>query len=611
MAEQAVELVGSGPDTSRSVWQWARQGLAKPYVIPLVLGAIPLTMVVGLALLVFYTTFVPQLPTTLQFTLAHWTELANASLWSRVIPNTLIVGIGAVAVTLFFAAPMAWLIIRTTIPFRNTLLTCIALVMVLPPFVKSMGWVLLLNERIGILNRIAVSLLPIDSFPVSLNNVWGIAWVMGLTLMPSTFFLIAGPMRQMDPALEEAAAICGVSRFKTLFHVSLPLVWPAIIASGIFTFMTAISLFEVPAIIMGLGGGTPLLATQMFFSVYSESGTAIRYGAAGVYGVLMMVPCLIGLYFYFKVINKGHRYSVVTGKGYRPRDVEIGLWKWPALAFIGLFLLCAAVLPLLWLIWVSLASFRLPSIEALGHLNFRFYQPDYIVASFGGWPVILNTLILIVATCAGVIFLSVMISWIVVRTKLPIRRVMDAAAMLPHAIPGLAFAFALFIAALTLEIWSGAIIVGTLSILVVANILDHLSYTTRVTNSALIQVHNELEEASRTCGATAWKSILFVLIPLIRPALIFATVWVALRTFRELTMALFLAGTDNKVMAVRIWLMWNEGGLSEAAAGAVVMTAVCAIILFFGFVVTKGGVLAPATGAAPKKMAPQPLPIGK
>ena len=592
MADQTIArtrdpLAAAGP----ALWHAVTNALAKPYAIPLLLGAIPLLMVAVLALLVFYTTFVPQLPTTLQWTLAHWSTLANAHLWTRVIPNTLIIGVGAVAVTLFFAAPMAWLIVRTTIPFRNTLLTCIALVMVLPPFVKSMGWVLLLNERIGIINRLVVAVLPIESFPVSVNNVWGIAWVMGLTLVPSTFFLIAGPMRQMDPALEEASAICGVSRFKTLLHVAVPLVWPAVVASAIFTFMTAISLFEVPAIVMGLGGGTPILATEMFFAVYSESGAAIRYGAAGVYGVLMMVPCLIGLYFYFKIINKGHRYGVVTGKGYRPRDIEIGAWKWPALAFVGFFLLCAAILPPLWLIWISIASFRLPGLEALAHLNFQYYTPENIVSNFGGWQVIENTILLIVSTCVGVIFFSIMISWVVVRTKLPIRRTMDAAAMLPHAIPGLAFAFALFIAALTIEVWAGVIIVGTLSLLVLANVLDHLSYTTRVTNSALIQVHTELEEASRTCGTSQIKTIVFILIPLIRPALVFVTVWVALRTFREMTMALFLAGTDNKVMAVRIWLMWNEGGLSQAAAGAVVMTMGCGVLLFIGFVLTKGGVL--------------------
>jgi iron(III) transport system permease protein len=356
--------------------------------------------------------------------------------------------------------------------------------------------------------------------------------------------------------------------------------------------MTAISLFEVPAIIVGLGGATPVLATEMFFAVYGgDTGTEIRYGAAGVYAVLMMVPSLVGLYFYFKVINKSHRFSVVTGKGYRPRDVDIGRWKWPGLAFIGVFLLCAAVLPLLWLIWISLASFRMPGIEALSHLDFKYYAPNYIVESFGGWEIILNTVVLIVSVCIFVMLISVMISWIVVRTKLKIRRLVDGAAMLPHAIPGLAFAFALFITALVFEVWSGIVLLGTMAILVAANVLNHLSYTTRVTNAALIQVHDELEEASRTCGVSPLKTIFLVLIPLIRPALIFATFWVSLRTFRELSMALFLTGTDNRVMAVRVWMMWNEGGLSQAAAGAVVMTIGCGVLLFIGFIATKGRIL--------------------
>jgi iron(III) transport system permease protein len=592
MAEQTIDQNRGLTQTAQSFRQWAGETLAKPYVIPLILGGVPLIVVVLFGLIILYTTFTPRLPTTLEWTLEHWANLASLHLWSVVMPNTLIVGFGAVAVTLFFAGPMAWLIVRTTIPFKHSLLTCIALVMVLPPFVKSMGWVLLLNERIGIINRAVISILPIETFPFSVNNVWGIAWVMGLTLMPTTFFLIAGPMRQMDPAMEEAGSICGASRFKIFLHVSLPLVWPAVIAAGIFTFMTAISLFEVPAIIVGLGGATPVLATEMFFAVYGgDTGTEIRYGAAGVYAVLMMVPSLVGLYFYFKVINKSHRFSVVTGKGYRPRDVDIGRWKWPGLAFIGVFLLCAAVLPLLWLIWISLASFRMPGIEALSHLDFKYYAPNYIVESFGGWEIILNTVVLIVSVCIFVMLISVMISWIVVRTKLKIRRLVDGAAMLPHAIPGLAFAFALFITALVFEVWSGIVLLGTMAILVAANVLNHLSYTTRVTNAALIQVHDELEEASRTCGVSPLKTIFLVLIPLIRPALIFATFWVSLRTFRELSMALFLTGTDNRVMAVRVWMMWNEGGLSQAAAGAVVMTIGCGVLLFIGFIATKGRIL--------------------
>ena len=202
-----------------------------------------------------------------------------------------------------------------------------------------------------------------------------------------------------------------------------------------------------------------------------------------------------------------------------------------------------------------------------------------------------NTALLVIGVCFFAIFFSIMISWIVVRTKLKIGKVFDVAAILPHAIPGLAFAFGLFIIALTIEVWTGLALLGTLTILIAANVLNHISYTTRVTNAALIQIHNELEEASRTCGVSQFKTIFFVLIPLIRPALVFVTVWVALRTFREMTTALFLTGTDNKVMAVEVWLMWNEGGLAQAAAGAVVMTVGCAVLLFIGFLVSKGGVL--------------------
>lgn len=590
MSEQV--LGGRGSSGVFAPVQSLRAVLAKPAAVPLIIGILPLLAILLLGLVILYTTFVPALPTTFDWTLDHWRILERAFLWTNVIPNTLVVGIGTVIIALFFACPTAWLIVRTAMPAKNFLLTSIALVMVLPPFVKSMGWVLLANERIGIINKALLAILPIKSLSLSVNNIWGIAWVTGLTLMPTAFFLIAGPMRQMDPAMEEAAVMCGANRISTFARIGMPLIWPSVVAAAIYIFMTAISIFEIPAIVVGLGSKTPVLATEMFYAIYGEdAGANIHYGIAGVYGVLMTVPSLIGLYFYFKVINQSHRYAVVTGKGYRPRDLDIGSWKWLGLAFVGFYLLCATVLPLLWLIWISLASFRLPSIDALAHLNFAYYAPSYVVTAFGGWEVIENTILLIVGVCVGVLVFGVMISWVVVRTKLKIRHAMDAVALLPHAIPGLAFAFALFIVALMIQVWTGITVLGTLGILIVANILHDLSYTTRVANSALLQVHNELEESSRTCGVSSLKTIFFILVPIIRPALVFATIWVALRTFSELTMAQFLTGAGNRVMAVRVWLTWNGGGLAQSAASAVVMTLGCAILLALGFVLTKGRIL--------------------
>ena len=230
-------------------------------------------------------------------------------------------------------------------------------------------------------------------------------------------------------------------------------------------------------------------------------------------------------------------------------------------------------------------------MSALSNLTTRYYDPSDLFRAFGGWPVLRNTVILVLSVAIAVPFISVMISWIVVRTRLPIRRTMDLAAMLPHAIPGLAFAFALFVVALVLDIKAGIPILGTLVLIIIANIINQLSYATRLTNAGLIQVHRELEEAANTCGTTTLQTIWHILMPLIRPTLIFAAAYVSLRTFREVTMALFLASPENQVIAVRVFMMWTTAPLPQAASGAIVLVVIILAMVGLAFVVTKGRIL--------------------
>ena len=212
-----------------------------------------------------------------------------------------------------------------------------------------------------------------------------------------------------------------------------------------------------------------------------------------------------------------------------------------------------------------------------------------------------NTIVLMVSVGVGVTFFSVMISWVVVRTRLPIRRPLDMIAMLPHAIPGLAFAFALFVIALVLDIRiSWLSIRGTLALLIIANILTQLSFTTRLTNAGLIQVHRELEEAANVCGCATLKTIWTVLIPLIRPTLGFATAYVALRTFRELTMALFLASPDSQVVSVKVFQMWTDGSPTEAATGGVMLVVVILLLVLLANIFSRGRILGRAMTTRPE-----------
>ncbi len=574
----------------------------KPHYVPLALGSLPLVAVVVLGVFSLYMSFVPLLPTTFDWTLDHWKGVIRPYMITQVLPNTLIVGFGTVILALFFGAPIAWLLNRTTMPLRTWMFMGIAIALIIPGFVKSMGWAVLLNERIGIINKMLTAIPGVDTIPLSVGNIWGVAWVQGLTLTPMVVFLVSGPMRQLDPALEEAAATSGVNRFVTFQRISLPLVLPAILGAGIYVFMTAVSIFEVPAILVGLGGQAPVLATELFYAVQGDDVFAEpSFGSAGVFAALIMVPSLVALYFYFKVINRSYRYSVVTGKGYRPRLVDLGRWTWVGVGFVSLYLALNTGLPFLALLWSSLVPYQLPSLSALDNISFQHYHPGTLFTLFGGWSVIRNTIVLMVSVGVGVTFFSVMISWVVVRTRLPIRRPLDMIAMLPHAIPGLAFAFALFVIALVLDIRiSWLSIRGTLALLIIANILTQLSFTTRLTNAGLIQVHRELEEAANVCGCATLKTIWTVLIPLIRPTLGFATAYVALRTFRELTMALFLASPDSQVVSVKVFQMWTDGSPTEAATGGVMLVVVILLLVLLANFFSRGRILGRAMTTRPE-----------
>ena len=549
--------------------------------LPLVCSWLVLSFVVGLLLFILYMTFVPGLPTEPGLTLEHWINIASPDMLTEVIPNTLVVGFGTVLVATFFALPLGWLLNRTSLPLRNFFITLMAVVVIVPGFIKAMGWIMLVNDRIGLFNKAIAVLLGLERVPLTVvNNPFGMAWIMGLMLTPTMFFLISGPMRALDPTLEEAAAVTGMNQWRTLLRVSFPLMWPGILAGVIYTFMTAISIFEIPAMLGAASSKVPVLATELFYAVRPGGHESdIAYGAAGVYGVLIAAPSVVALYFYLRILTRARRYEVITGKAYRPREIDLGRFNWLGLGFVVLYLLLAVVLPMLVLGWASLLPYlQMPSSEALSKVNLSNY--DGLLLSLGGILVIRNTVILTISVALLVIIFSFSISWVVVRTRGRFHKTMDVIAMLPHAIPGLAFAFALaMLGILAARFLPLLPVAGTLGIIVVANVVNRLSYGTRVTNAALVQIQRELEECAEVCGVRNFTIMWRIIVPLIKPSLVFAGLWTALLTFREVTMALFLSESHNRVLSVSIWHLWESGNIGVASAGAVVLVATMAVLM--------------------------------
>jgi iron(III) transport system permease protein len=236
------------------------------------------------------------------------------------------------------------------------------------------------------------------------------------------------------------------------------------------------------------------------------------------------------------------------------------------------------ILPFVVLLWASLLpSLKLPSAESIAMLSTTAYASVWTNL---GWSVIVNTIVLVITAASLVVFLATMISWVVIRSRMRGRLLLDATAMLPHAFPGIGFAFALLligIMAVRSAPWLP--FYATLVPIILANVVHRLAYATRATNAAFLQISSELEEAAQLSGAGRLRTIWQVVVPLAAPSLMFTALWSGLLIFQEVGMALMLSSPTTAVMSTRVWYLWNSGGrINDAAAVGVVMVVIMAVL---------------------------------
>lgn len=191
-----------------------------------------------------------------------------------------------------------------------------------------------------------------------------------------------------------------------------------------------------------------------------------------------------------------------------------------------------------------------------------------------------RTALLVVLVPLTVILLAIPVSWVIVRSRIPGRFIIDSLAFLPTAVPRVVLAVSILYLGLLIRPFVP--LYGTVLFIAAAFIVMYLSFATRAINGAMAQIHRELEEAGRVSGASATRVILRVTVPLLKPALFFSWLWVLLLTFREVTMALMLNSPTNIVLPVLIWNRWNEGRLPEAGAATMLLTLVAVVLLLLG-----------------------------
>jgi len=511
------------------------------------------------------------------YTLENYLEVYLNPGTYELLSNTLLFGVGAIAVGFFFAFPLAWLVERTNTPGSHLMYGLILVPMAIPPMISALGWERLLDPKIGLINIVVRSLFGLEGDgPLNIFTLYGMSFVMGLSMVPTVFLILAPSIRNLDPSFEDASLVSGATWLTTFRRVTLPLVYPAFFAALIWFFVIAIEAFEIPGVI-GLQAGILVFSTKIYWAVHPPTGELPQYGIATALAVFVLALSGILVYFYLKIVGTGEKYTTITGRGYRPSTVDIGGWKYFGTLFFAVYMLLAIILPLIVLAWGSLLYYyQPPSWDLVDQLTLANYRTTFADEDFLGsfW----NTGVLVFSVATITALICTVAAWIIVRFPGKLGSVLNLISFTPIAIPSVIIGLALILVYLSIPIG----IYGTIWIIAVAHITRYLSYGSRAMMASQVQIHKELEEASYTCGASFRMTLQRVIIPILLPALISLWLWVALHSIRELSAAVLLSSTNNKVISTLIWTQYHEGEVGVAYALSVILIGVSFVIAFAG-----------------------------
>jgi iron(III) transport system permease protein len=557
-----------------SLFAFARNGSAGQKVAGLLLAAVA-------AMLVLYPIFFliqaslnvgdPQARPPEKYGLDNFAGLAQ---YPRIFTNTVVVAIVATVMAVVFGFVMGWILSRTNVPGRQVFEQLMALPYYVTPLMGALAWSLLGSPEGGFVNQIWRALGG-QGHLFNINTPYGIAWVMALFEGSVAFVMIGAVMKSMDPSMEEASQVLGAGRFRTMVRVTLPLVAPGVLGAAVFVFAEMLGSFSV-ALVLGLPNRFYVITTAMYQLV---SQYPPRFPLAAAMGVSLFAVMFGMVFVYRRIVSKGS-YVTITGKAFRPRVMAVGGLRWILLGVSILYIAIAVALPLFTLLYASIQKIAtaFPAAKNMTLANYvTALSMDAVRSAL--W----NSLYLGVATATiGVVFMG-LLSWIINRSRLPGRGVIEYIVMFPQAVPRLVFAFGMMWAWLVFPIP----IYGTLWLLLIAYLTVFLPLGVRTISGVMLQIDKSLEECAQMCGAPWGYRIRTVTLPLLRPGVLAAWLLLFIASVRELGASIMLMGPKAKVITPAIVESWFATSSELTAAMALIQTLVVSVAVVLLIVFTR------------------------
>ena len=531
--------------------------ITRGWLLTAIIAAVVVVLFGGPLIVLFITSLRPPtaLPLDPGISLGNFRLIFSSPRMMQVLANTAIYGGGALVISLTLGATIAFLVERTDMPLRSWIYTAMVASLAFPTMLKAFGWVLLLSPGLGWINHLLRGALALEGTtgPLNIYTIYGMIFVTGIGLTNSAFLMLSPVFRQMNPEFEEAGYTSGSRGITVLRKITLPLLLPGLLSALIYFGMVLVQVMET-ALAIGVPGRIRVLSVHIYLLTKAEDGIPM-YALAAAYGVILLILALLLMALYFWATRQQDKFSVVTGRSFKPRQLRLGRWKYIALAFVMIVITFYA-LPMLILAWASLFKvYQPPSIGALSQANLNSYYR--ILANPLVQSSIANTLILAATAPTLAVLLAFFASWLSVKRKM---RWVEAFTMTPMGVPNVVLALALLLVYIMTPIH------GTIWVLVIAHIVAQLPFTTRIMSAALLQLHKELEEAAQVTGASTMRAIRTVTLPLLLPAVVNGWLWAISATLRDFTFAIFLMTSRNMILPSAMWILWNVPDISGTAA---------------------------------------------
>jgi iron(III) transport system permease protein len=522
-------------------------------------AALPLGLTVLVAFLVIYPigmlvfgsfwSAAPGQPGTL--TLENWAAVLSDVATFEVLLASLAIAVPRTLLALVLATAFAWCIARTNIPCKRVLEGLLVFMFFLPELPWVLAWMLLGAPNVGLLNQWLGTLVSGGEGLINVYSYGGLI-VLGAARSATVLFLFIHPaFLAMDATLEEAARMAGANGWRTLWRINLPLLMPALLASGILSFVVAMESFEIPQL-LGTPANIVVFTTRIYDLAYG--GHIANFGAAMVLALILLA--LTGSLIIVQLrLLRGRSYTTVSGRGFQARPIDLGVGRWIAFAAVLTFFVVFGALPFVVLL---LNSF----MELSGFISWEMFTTTHWSNALGRDDVlrsIADTMIVGVTAATLGVIISIFISYVVTRTLWRGRTALDIMAWAPWAVPGLVMSLGFLWAFVWLPIY------GTMWVVILALVTRGLPVASRFFTTTMVQLSAELEESARIHGASWSRTFVKIWLPLLQPAVVGAWILLFVIAVRVLDVVVLLAGPGARMLSADIF-MWTVTGRQEAAS---------------------------------------------